>query len=130
MSDTEPTSFRRKFNRYVSLVAAIIGVLVILSSFLFTGNLQAWYASVVIGLVIVLIGFWYGANPILTNERRYLALRSEVDDFIELVRKLNREAVRSGPSEEFQQIKAAMLESIQRMTEFAGKDSEPPAPGT
>jgi hypothetical protein len=130
VSDTEPTSFRRKFNRYVSLVTAVIGVLVILSSFLFTGNLQAWYASVVIGLVIVLIGFWYGANPILTNERRYLALRSEVDDFIGLVRKLNREAVRSGPSEEFQQIKAAMLESIQRMTEFAGKDSEPPAPGT
>lgn len=130
MSDTEPTSFRRKFNRYVSLVTATIGVLVILSSFLFTGNLQAWYASVVIGLVIVLIGFWYGANPILTNERRYLALRSEVDDFIGLVRKLNREAVTSGPSEEFQQIKAAMLESIQRMTEFAGKDSEPPAPGT
>lgn len=129
MSQKEPTTFRRKFNRYVSLVTAIVGVVVILSSFLLTGNLLAWYASVVVGLVIVLIGFWYGANPILTSERRYLALRSEVDRFVGLVRKLNRKAVASGSSEEFQQIKAAMLESVERMAELAGKEGEPPAPG-
>jgi len=88
MSQKEPTSFRRKFNRYVSLLTAIIGVVVILSSFLLTGNLLAWYASAIVGLVILLIGFWYGANPILTSERRYLALRSEVDHFVGLVRRM------------------------------------------
>ena len=128
MSAEAPTSFRRRFNRYASVGAAIVGVVVIMSSFLFTGNLRAWYASVIVGLVFVLIGFWYGANPILTNERRHLALRSEVDEFIRLVRKLNREAVTSGSSEEFHRIKAAMLESVQRMIEHAGKEGEPPAP--
>ncbi len=100
----------------------------IMSSFLFTGDLLAWYGAVILGLVIVLVGFWYGANPILTSERRYLALRSEVNGFIGLVRRLNTLAVTSGSSEEFQQIKAAMLESVERMAELAGKESKPPTP--
>jgi len=128
MSEKSPSSFRRTFNRYISLVASIIGMFMIMSSFLFTGDLLAWYGAVILGLVIVLVGFWYGANPILTSERRYLALRSEVNGFIGLVRRLNTLAVTSGSSEEFQQIKAAMLESVERMAELAGKESKPPTP--
>ncbi|UCC48304.1 MAG: hypothetical protein JSV41_12690 [Gemmatimonadota bacterium] len=128
MSDKSPGSFRRKFNRYISLVASIIGMFIIMSSFLFTGDLLAWYGAVILGLVIVLVGFWYGANPILTSERRYLALRSEVDGFIGLVRRLNTLAVTGGSSEEFQQVKAAMLKSVERMAELAGKEGKPPTP--
>ncbi len=128
MSENSRSSFRRTFNRYISLVASIIGMIIIMSSFLFTGDLLAWYGAVILGLVIVLVGFWYGANPILTSERRYLALRSEVDGFIRLVRRLNTLAVTSGSSEEFQQIKTAMLKSVERMAELAGKEGKPPTP--
>lgn len=129
MSEKSPSSFRRTFNRYISLVASIVGIFIIMSSFLFTGDLLAWYGAVILGLVIVLVGFWYAANPILTSERRYLALRSEVNGFITLVRRLNTLAVTRGSSEEFQQIKAAMLESVERMAELAGKEDKPPTPG-
>ncbi len=128
MSENSRSSFRRTFNRYISLVASIIGMIIIMSSFLLTGDLLAWYGAVILGLVIVLVGFWYGANPILTSERRYLALRSEVDGFIRLVRRLNTLAVTSGSSEEFQQIKTAMLKSVERMAELAGKEGKPPTP--
>lgn len=129
MSEKSPSSFRRTFNRYISLVASIVGMFIIMSSFLFTGDLLAWYGAVMLGLVIVLVGFWYAANPILTSERRYLALRSEVDGFITLVRRLNTLAVTGGSPEESQQIKAAMLESVERMAELAGKEDKPPTPG-
>jgi hypothetical protein len=128
MSEKSPGSFRRWFNRYVALATAIVGTLIIMSSFLFSENPLAWYAAVIIGLEILLIGSWYASNPILTSERRYPGLRDEVDRFTALVRRLNRVAATSRPAEELQQ-RAAMLESVERMVELAGKEGKPPATG-
>lgn len=121
MSDKSASSFRRKFNRYIALTTAIVGTLVIMSSFLLSENPLAWYASVIIGLEVVLIGSWYASNPILTSERRNPGLRDEVDRFMDLVRRLNR-----APAEELQQVRAAMLESVERMVEVVGEEGNPP----
>ncbi len=102
--------WRRKVNRYVALVSAVVGVAIVLSSFLFLQDLVWWYLTVAIGLVIALFGFVYGVYPFLTSEREYSALRQEADGFIKLVRQLNRAAT-SGSSEDFE-----------RMAELAGKE--------
>ncbi|UCC48303.1 MAG: hypothetical protein JSV41_12685 [Gemmatimonadota bacterium] len=127
MSDKGPSSFRRKFNRYIALTTAVVGTLVIMSSFLLSENPLAWYAAVIIGLEVVLIGSWYASNPILTSERRNPGLRHEVDRFMDLVRRLNRVAAASKPAEELQQLRAAMLESVERMVEVAVEERNPPA---
>jgi hypothetical protein len=118
-------SWRRTFNRNVGLGATVLGLAIILSSFLFLDNIVAWYATIMVGLLIVLSGFLYGAYPILTSERRYFALRKEVEQFIKLVRKLNDVAKSPQSEEDVETVKAKMAESIERMAEMAGKAGEP-----
>lgn len=121
MADKAPTSWRRKINRYAGPVAAVLGVMIVLSSFFFMGDLFVWYAIVMIGLFIVLAGFLYGAYPLLTNERRYNALRREVYQFVGLVRNLNA-AAESKSESRLEQVKSEMLKSVDRMSELAGKE--------
>ncbi len=120
MAKPSPTSWRRKVNRYAGPVAAVVGVLIVISSFLFMGDLFVWYGIVMSGLFIVLAGFLYGAYPLLTNERRYNALRREVYLFIGLVRELNA-AAQSSESER-DRVKGKMLESVDRMAAAAGQE--------
>lgn len=131
MGDQGHGSWRRNFNKYIGLITAIIGMAIVLSSFLFLRNLFAWYATIMVGLLIVLAGFLYGAHPFLTSERRYFALREEVDRFINLVRKLNAAAVAAGGGgAEFELVKAEMLKSVERMADLAGKEGEGAQAGT
>ena len=118
-------SWRRIFNRNVGVGATILGLAVILSSFFFLDNIVAWYATIMAGLLIVLGGFLYAAYPVLTSERRYFALRREVEHFIDLVRELNDVAKKPEASTDVDQIKSKMTESIARMASMAGKESEP-----
>jgi len=129
MSENSTSSFRRRFNRYVALATSIVGVVLIMSSFLFSEDPFLWYAAVIIGLEILLTGSWYASNPILTSERRYPGLRQEVYRFTDLVRRLNRVAAAERPAEELQQVRAAMLESVERMIELAGQPGKPPSTG-
>ena len=117
-------NWRRIINKYVGLITAIGGMAIVLSSFLFLRNLFVWYATIMVGLLIVLAGFLYGAHPFLTSERRYFALREEVDRFIGLVRQLNAAATAEGAENEFEQVKSAMLKSVERMADTAGKEAE------
>jgi hypothetical protein len=117
--------WRRAINKYVGLLAAMAGMALVLSSFLFLDNLLGWYITVIVGLLIVLAGFLYGAYPFMTSERRFHALRIEVDQFIGLVRRLNTAAFESQDAE-FHRIKAEMMASVERMSELAGKSDEVP----
>ncbi len=121
MADKAPRSWRRTVNRFAGPVAAVIGVVIVLSSFFFMGDLFVWYAVVMSGLFIVLAGFLYGAYPLLTNERRYNALRREVYQFIGLVRDLNAAAEARSESR-LAQVKSEMLNSVDRMSELAGRE--------
>ncbi len=112
-------SWKRSFNTYAPLAAVAVGLIIVLSSLL-VENMTAWYATVGAGVVVVLVGFWYAAHPIFTSTRVYTALRAEVNQFIGLVRNLNSAAV-SGSQEERERVKAAMLASVERMAELAGK---------
>jgi hypothetical protein len=120
MGEKDHSNWRRTFNRYVGLGAAVVGIAIVLSSFRLLGNPTLWYVSVMVGLLIVLAGFIYGTYPFLTSERRYVALRDEVDRFIALVRRLNLAATRES-EQEFQRVKSEMAKSVERMAELAGK---------
>lgn len=120
MAQQSRGGWRRKFNRYVALATAIVGVAIVLSSFLFLQDLLWWYVTVAIGLIVALTGFVYGVYPFLTSERQYPALREEVDRFIGLVRRLNSAAVsRSAP--DLENVKAEMVAAVERMVDLAGK---------
>lgn len=122
MGEKRRTGWRRTFNRYVGLVTAIIGLSIVTASFFLVSNLSLWYLTVMAGLLLAMGGFLYGAYPFLTSERRYSALRGEVDRFIGLVRELNAAAEPAGSSEAFERVKQEMLRSVERMSELAGKE--------
>ncbi len=71
----------------------------------------------------MLAGYLYGSYPFLTSERRYTALRAEVDNFIKLVRQLNRTAIGIGGGPELDEVTTAMRESLERIEKLAGKES-------
>ncbi|MEE9132783.1 MAG: hypothetical protein V3U13_04415 [Gemmatimonadota bacterium] len=114
------STWRRTFNRYIGLATAVVGVTIVLSSFVFLSEFFYWYLTVALGLLVALLGFLYGVNPFFTNERRYLALRKELDDFIRLVHRLNTAAITPDSEEEFEVLKAAMHDSVDQMGEYAG----------
>jgi len=120
MAEEGRSTWRRTFNRFVGLASAVFGVAIVLSSFLFLSEFFYWYLTVALGLMVAFLGFLYGVNPFFTSERRYLALRKEVDDFVGMVRRLNTAAISAGSEEEFETLKAAMHDSVDRMGDYAG----------
>jgi hypothetical protein len=120
MTEEGRSTWRRTFNRSIGLVSAVLGVMIVLSSFLFLRDFLYWYITVALGLSVALLGFLYGVNPFFTSERRYPALRKELDDFIGMVRELNTAAITPRSEEEFEVLKAAMHDSVDRMGEYAG----------
>ncbi len=119
MAEMAQHSWRRTFNRVIPLAAAATGVVIVLISFL-ARDMLWWLVGVACGLGIAILGFAYGGYPFLTSEREYSDLRREVEDFIGLVRRLNR-AGAAGSGEELDSAKAAMHESVERMAELAGR---------
>ena len=124
----------RAIRKGVEIGLPIIGVALVLAAVLFFyHNLYLQIAIVLIGLVLIEAGIWNLANPILPSERKYLALRAEVDAFIGLVRRLNRATLALAADATSQnraqllQVRDEMLDSVKRMEDYAGKEQAPPA---
>ncbi len=119
------SSWRRQFTRYGSLAAVIAGLMLVLRSFYIGDTPSAWYTTVIAGFVLILGGYWYAAHPFLTSERRFGALRAEINRFIDLARRLNSAATASEAQDEFERVKSAMLESVERMEKLTRKEGGP-----
>jgi hypothetical protein len=106
---------------------SILGVVVILSAVLFVRELRSQVAIVVLGMLLLEVGVWKLAHHVLPSERQYLALRCETDLFLTLVRQLNAAALlvkaQDAPSHrhEFEEVRYAMQQTVERMCEVAGK---------
>lgn len=93
-------------------------------------NLQLQIAVVLVGILIIEAGVWKLTAKILPNERKYLALRAEVDSFISRVRTLNAQGMRLRENdteenrEALRETVAALHESVDRMAEVAGREAE------
>lgn len=119
----------RRLIASLDVVLPIAGVLIVLAAVVFVSGRwsQLWVA--IAGLVVLEAGVWKLASRIL-HERRYLALREEVQRFVGYVRVLNRSAVElkraeSGDARQtFDEAASAMHASLDRMMVLAGKTEE------
>ena len=131
----------RAVRKAVEMGLPIIGVVLVLAAVLFFfHNLYLQIGIVLVGLVLIEAGIWNLASPILPSERKYISLRTEVDSFIKLVRRLNRATLElSGePTPQNRakllQVRDEMIESVKRMEQYAGRADASripadPAPG-
>ena len=125
-------TLKRKLANYLPFISAIVGMSIVFGgiAIFYVENPTTRVATIAGGMLVFLAGMWFAANPYITNERRYVGLRGEVDDFIGLVRQLNRAAVGIDPAERFGRIKAEMHDSVERLAVLAGREltSSQPVP--
>lgn len=121
---TSSSPLLRKAAASMPFTAAILGMAIVFGgiTLFFIASSALQVVTIALGVFVILSGIWFASNPFLKNERRYTELRSEVDRFIQLARRLNRAAVENRSREEFEQAKAAMHESVERMAMLAGKE--------
>ena len=91
-------------------------------------HLQLQIIVVLIGLLIIEAGVWRLTAKVLPNERKFLALRTEVDGFIDRIRVLNAHGVSLSQSENdatreaFRETLDALHDAVDRMAEVAGRE--------
>ena len=119
---------RNLIQQWIPIFGALIVFLALLLGSDHHPNIRLAFAMV--GILVIEAGVWKLTNPLLPSERKYLGLRAEVDDFILLVRALNRttlEARATGAEEqwnEFREILGLMHSSVDDMGALAGKTEE------
>lgn len=116
--------------RTVDLILPVVGMVLVLGAVLLLWqNLYLQLSIVIVGIFLIEAGIWKLAHPLLPSARRYHALRAELDDFIQLVRRLNTAAVRSRSSTADEPAVAAvreeMIRSVDRMVSCAGQAVPP-----
>lgn len=125
----------RAIRRFLSGAVPVIGVAIVFSAILFISpeRQQLQIIAVIVGVVLITAGAWKITNPFLPSERRYTALREEVNRFLDQVRELNAAAARNrdeGSPEtrtRYERALGALHRSVDRMGEVAGqarKDDE------
>jgi hypothetical protein len=118
---TSPSTFIKMAKKYLPTGAALAGMILIFASIVFP--LETEYARIVgatVGVLVLLIAVWYASHPIPLDKRKYMRLRTEFNKFKILVKDLHRAAVDQS-SEDLAKTRAAMLASIDKMFEVAGR---------
>ena len=118
----------RALRNVIDIGLPFIGVAIILGAMIsMRESPRSQVALVGLGMVLIQLGVWKTAHRILPDRRRFLALRNEVDQFMKLVRQLNKVglAVKEDNSPEnrlaLENVQATMQQSVQHMAEVAGK---------
>ena len=94
-----------------------------------SSNLSLQLILALVGLFLVQAGIWRIMERTIRKERRFLALRGEVESFLSLVRTLNAQGVRlreENTQERWQGFHAsveALHDSVDRMAEAAGREA-------
>lgn len=124
----------RKLRRILHLVVPAVGMAVVIGAVIFGDSVWVQLFLVIAGLMLTEAGLWRLADPILPDERRFLALRAETEHFTTLVRQLNAAALALGSGEDrgsrfaLDEVRTEMHRSIDRMIDFAGKTAEQAPP--
>jgi hypothetical protein len=118
----------RVIRKGIDIGLPLLGVAVILAAVLIVrDHLSLQLAIVGLGMVVLELGVWKAAHRVLPTGRRYLALRAESDQFLQLVRELNRAALAvsrkdsQAHKQAFEEVRDAMRKSVERMAAVAGK---------
>ncbi len=97
----------------------ILGVIVIVVPVALLDRTGGVLITVLIGVCMVALGIWRLGHRILPERRVYIGLRSEVDDFLRLVRRMNKYGL-DADTERMTEVKASMHDCIERMASNAG----------
>jgi hypothetical protein len=117
----------RKLRRALHFVVPAMGMALVLGAVIFGTSPWLQLFLVVAGLLMTEAGFSRWADPILPDERRYLALRNETEHFVTLVRQLNTVAVAlaqradGAPPFALDEVENRMHRSVDRMIALAGQ---------
>ena len=119
----------RKARRLIHVILTAVGTALILYAVV---ALQGTYDRILfaaLGLVLLEAGVWRLTRSFLPNERKYTALRKETDYFTDLVRRLNRAAVKTeenveSAADELEHVHTEMHHSVDRMKRLAAQEDE------
>ena len=123
----------RKIRKPVSASVSVLGAGLVFLAILLPSisvDLSRQIPLVLLGLLLIEGGVWKLTEKILPNERRFLALRAEVDGFLTLMRALNARAVELkiiGSNEAhtaFQETLSELHASVDRMAQVAGEETD------
>lgn len=103
----------------------ILGVIVIMVTV--TLLTEAWTPLFIVmaGALMIGAGAWRLGTRLLPNRRIYVGLRSEVEYFIRLVRRLNSYALEE-EIDKVENLRTEMKESVDRMVSLAGQSGSIP----
>lgn len=118
-------SLGRLIARRTPFVASTIGVVIVLGSVMTILMPYDWprIVATAIGTLFFVIATWYAAHPYMTNERRNPRLRSDVDDFILLVREMHRAAL-ADDAKHLDRVVAEMHEAVELMRDHAHHNAQ------
>lgn len=123
----------RTLRRLLEAGLPILGMLMVFAAILLPSislTLELQIVVVMVGILLIEAGVWKLTSRILPNERKFLALRAEVDVFIGLVRALNHQATllkeNEGPEARRAYLDSinALHASVDRMGDVAGREAE------
>jgi hypothetical protein len=117
----------RKTRKYLELALPLIGSFLVFTAILTVRGQIMQILVAILGILLIESGILKLSQAFLPNERTYKALRSEVDYFIVLVRRLNaaalglKEVDNEATRTAYAAIQQRMRESQDRITQLAGK---------
>ncbi|MGD2154591.1 MAG: hypothetical protein PVG79_15075 [Gemmatimonadales bacterium] len=106
----------------------ILGVIIIVVTVTLLTESWTPLFIVIVGTLMIGAGAWRLGTRLLPNRRIYVGLRSEVEYFIRLVRRLNSHAL-AEETEKVENLRVEMKESVDRMVSLAGQVGVP-TPGS
>lgn len=120
----------RVYRSLIGFGFPLAGVATIFGAVLYVYELRDQVALIAMGILMIEAGVWRLAKPFMPSERRFRALRAEVDAFRKAVQRLNSAAIELKKNET-PETRTAYEQSIQeligvaeRITAVAGKTDE------
>ena len=120
----------RKLRMILDSGLPLLGMVLIVGAILRLPNLYHQLAVVLVGFICIEIGVWQLAHRFLPSDRRFHALRRELDAFIECARQLNQAAlaikINDTPEQRavFDDIRHALHRSVEVIAAVAGQTQE------
>lgn len=111
----------RRIRDLVEKGLAVLGVVVVLVPVVTLADSLWQIGAVVAGLLLIEAGVWNLARPLLPEERRYSALRREVDRFLEDVRELNDRAI-EGDRDGVEELRGRLRGRVDALADAAGRE--------
>ena len=108
----------------------ILGMVLVVGAILLGRSIYSQLAVGLVGLMCIELGVWQLAHRLLPNDRRFHALRRELDAFVECSRQLNQAAlaiqINDTPEQRaaFDDLRRALHRSVDVISEVAGKRQE------